>query len=618
MAEQGTLRVLLVEDSDDDARLIEHALRRAGYPVALERVASGMGMAQALHAGHWDVILADYSLPGFGALAALRLLHDTGRDLPFIIVSGTIDEEQAVTALRAGAHDFVTKANLARLGPAIDRERREAENRRQRRQAEVRLRETMDAMLEGAQLIGFDWRYLYVNDAAAGQGRQPREALLGRTMMDAYPGIEQTPYFAALGACMAQRSARRTENEFTYPDGERGWFELVIQPAPEGLLILSRDITERKQFEAQIQRQLSRLSALRAIDLAITSSLDLRLTLDVFLDQVLQQLAVDAADVWLLDPASQTLTFAAGRGFRAAPGEPARLGLGAGRAGRAVVERRTITAHGPGADTPAAGGRSPRTGRLEPEGFLAYYGVPLIAKGQALGVLELFHRAPLNPAPEWLEFLEALAGQAAIAVENATLFDTLQRSHRHLLQAYDETIEGWSRALDLRDHETEGHSQRVTDLTLRMARLAGVDAERLQTLRFGALLHDIGKLGVPDAILLKPGPLSEDEWKVMRRHPALAHQMLSPIEFLRDALEIPFCHHEKWDGTGYPRGLKGEAIPLAARLFAVVDVWDALRSDRPYRPAWTAERARAEILALAGSHFEGKAVELFEKVMGDW
>jgi putative nucleotidyltransferase with HDIG domain len=204
-----------------------------------------------------------------------------------------------------------------------------------------------------------------------------------------------------------------------------------------------------------------------------------------------------------------------------------------------------------------------------------------------------------------------LARQAAIAIDNTELFNGLQRSNAELVLSYDTTLEGWSRALELRDRETEGHTQRVTEMTLRLARALGMSDKELSHARRGALLHDIGKMGVTDAILLKPGPLTDEEWDIMRQHPQFAYEMLSPIAYLRPALDIPYCHHEKWDGTGYPRGLKGEEIPLAARIFAVVDVWDALRSDRPYRPAWPKEKALEHIRAGSGTHFDPKVVEAF-------
>jgi HD-GYP domain-containing protein (c-di-GMP phosphodiesterase class II) len=183
-----------------------------------------------------------------------------------------------------------------------------------------------------------------------------------------------------------------------------------------------------------------------------------------------------------------------------------------------------------------------------------------------------------------------------------------------LILAYDSTIEGWSRALDYKDKETEGHSRRVTEMTLRIAREMGMNEEELVHVRRGALLHDIGKMGIPDSILLKLGPLTEEEWEIMRLHPVYSYDLLYPIAYLRPALDIPYCHHEKWDGTGYPRGLKGEQIPLTARIFAVVDVWDALRSDRPYRSARSEEQTIENIRALSGIQFDPKVVDIFFKL----
>lgn len=184
--------------------------------------------------------------------------------------------------------------------------------------------------------------------------------------------------------------------------------------------------------------------------------------------------------------------------------------------------------------------------------------------------------------------------------------------------AYDATIEGWSHALDLRDKETEGHSLRVTELTVILARAFGLRDTELVQVRWGALLHDIGKMGVPDGILLKPGALTDEEWIAMKKHPIFAYEMLSPIRYLRMALDIPYCHHERWDGTGYPRGLSGDQIPLIARIFAVVDVWDAVTSKRPYRPAWTRSEALKYIQTSSGTHFDPQVVNLFlEVIEGD-
>jgi putative nucleotidyltransferase with HDIG domain len=254
-------------------------------------------------------------------------------------------------------------------------------------------------------------------------------------------------------------------------------------------------------------------------------------------------------------------------------------------------------------------------GLLVDEHFTCCIAEPLIAKGQVIGVLEVFQRVPLNPDPDWQEFLVSLAGQAAIAVDNAQLLDKLQRSNIELASAYDATIEGWSRALDLRDKETEGHTQRVTLWTEHLAREMKVPEEDILHIRRGALLHDIGKMGIPDNILLKPGPLTKEEWEIMRKHPEYASQLLSPIQFLRPALAIPYSHHERWDGKGYPHGLKGERIPLPARMFTLVDVWDALTSDRPYRAAWAPQKTLEYIETQSGTMFDPAILRVFLRLI---
>jgi PAS domain S-box-containing protein/putative nucleotidyltransferase with HDIG domain len=363
----------------------------------------------------------------------------------------------------------------------------------------------------------------------------------------------------------------------------------------------------RTTLYEQTVNQLGRLAALRTIDMAITSSLDLNLTLNVVLDQVIKQLSMDAADILLLKPDLQMLEFASGKGFKTQSIETGSLRLGEGPPGRAALERKTLFL----GDLAQAALPLKRRKLLDDEKFVSYYAAPLIAKGKVKGVLEVFHRSALTHDRQLVQFLEALSDQAAIAIDNSALFHDLQRSNIDLALAYDATIEGWSRALDLRDKETEGHTQRVTEVALKLARAVGVSDEQLVHIRRGALLHDIGKMGVPDSILLKPDKLTDEEWELMRKHPGYAYEMLMPIAHLRPALDIPYCHHEKWDGTGYPRGLSGEQIPLSARIFAVVDVWDALRSDRPYRAGWENEKVLNYLREQSGKHFDPRVVEIF-------
>jgi putative two-component system response regulator len=329
------LRVLVVEDSEHDTELLMRELRRGGFDPVHQRVQTAADMRSALDRESWDLVISDHSVPQFNSTAALALLRGTGRDIPFIIVSGTIGEEAAVEAMRAGANDYIVKGRLARLDPAIRREITEAHHRRARREAEQALQE---------------------------------------------------------------------------------------------------------------------------------------------------------------------------------------------RDRRAALE---------------------------------------------------------------------------------------------LAEAYDATLEGWARALELRDRETEGHSRRVTELTLRLARFIGASEEDCAHIRRGSLLHDIGKMVIPDAILLKASPLTPDEAALMRKHPTFAYQLLAPIAYLQPALDIPYCHHEKWDGSGYPRGLKGEAIPLAARIFAPADIWDALRSERRYRPAWPLARVRDHIGSVAGTHLDPEIARRFLVMMDE-
>lgn len=370
---------------------------------------------------------------------------------------------------------------------------------------------------------------------------------------------------------------------------------------------IAANAIHRVTLYEQTEQQLHHLLALHQIDLAISTNFELNVTLEIILTYVQSELGVDASSLLLLNPSTNVLEYVAGLGFNTGHIKETNLKLGDGVAGRAALEQRTITCP----DIKKNGEIFSRPTLLTAEAFEAHYATPLLVQGQVKGVLEIFHRSPFEPDQEWTNYFETLATQAAIAIDNASLLQNLQRTNQELTEAYDATIEGWSRALDLRDRETEGHTQRVTEMALKLAEKIGMSETEKADMRRGALLHDIGKMGVPDSILHKPGGLNDSEWKIMRQHPSFAYQMLSPIPYLRQAIEISYCHHEKWDGTGYPHGLKGEEIPLAARVFAVADVFDALTSDRPYRKAWTEEEAYSYIESHAGTHFDPQIVKVF-------
>ena len=376
------------------------------------------------------------------------------------------------------------------------------------------------------------------------------------------------------------------------------------------LLMILAEITgnaiHRAELFGQSQEQIHKLTTLRDIDAAIASSTDLRVTLNILMDHTLKHLKVDAVDIMLYHPELQSLTYLCSAGFNnPAPSRPL-MRLGEGLAGQVVMKGGSE--HVTDLRTSNEVKRDPMLIR---EGFITYFGIPLIIKGQIKGVFEIFHRSLFTPPVEWMQFLQTLAGQAAIAIDNAQLFDHLQKSNQEVTQAYDTTLEGWARALELRDRETEGHTRRVTELTMKLARFMEISDDELINIYRGVLLHDIGKMGVPDQILRKTGPLNDSEWIEMRKHPEYAFNLLAPIPFLRPALDIPYCHHEHWDGTGYPRGLKGEQIPLAARIFSIVDIWDALLSDRSYRKAWPEPKVIDYLKEISEKILDPKIVAIF-------
>lgn len=368
-----------------------------------------------------------------------------------------------------------------------------------------------------------------------------------------------------------------------------------------------------KLFE-EAKRRAACLQALREIDIAITNNLDLRVTLNLVSEKVISSLSVEAVDIFLVNEEAKTLTYIAGKGVNDSPSEKLQIYAGQHLLNLCDFDDSfsALSSNSP-QDFPPLNKRIAKLKREQ--GIVCWHLIPLRAKGNVQGLLAVYRCDAFILDAEWKEFLDMIANQAAIAIDNARLLNGLKRSNIELTSAYDATIEGWSRALDLRDKETEGHSERVTDLTLRLASALGLSDIELVNIRRGALLHDIGKMGIPDSILFKAGPLNENEWNVMKKHPVYAYDMLFPIEYLRLALDIPYAHHEKWDGTGYPRGLKGEQIPIAARIFAIIDVWDALSSDRPYRNAWRKERIREYISSLSGVQFDPQIVGLFLKMM---
>ncbi|MCA9764338.1 MAG: PAS domain S-box protein [Gemmatimonadetes bacterium] len=380
---------------------------------------------------------------------------------------------------------------------------------------------------------------------------------------------------------------------------------------PVGVQGTIRDIRQRLESAAKLRVVIDRLDSLRRVDQSISAMLPLTLLSQRVASEACTALDIDAAAVLHLVEPEHRLMPLATSGFQTSLSDGVSMRLDEGLIGRSAREGRALS---------VADVQDPASGFLRgdiaaAEGLRGFASAPMIVQGRVVGALAVFRRRVGALQPDELEFLELLAGQAAIGSQHVENVRRLATANEGLLSAYDANIEGWSRALDYRDHETQGHSARVTAIAVALARAAGIEGDELRFIRWGALLHDIGKMGVPDHILRKPGPLTEEERDVIRTHPTIARDLLKPIRFLERALPIPVFHHERWDGSGYPHGLAGEDIPLAARLFAVVDVFDAMRTTRPYRVGWPEARVLEHLDELAGSGLDPDLVALFRQVM---
>jgi len=393
---------------------------------------------------------------------------------------------------------------------------------------------------------------------------------------------------------------------------------LARSGGPESANFL-RDVSRITQSLAEIEQAVvdqlkhreSQLGALMGVGRAINSSLGLKRVLEEVMDTLIALMRAERGFLMLRESDGQ-LSVRIARGI-----DHINLDEVSFKVSRTIVERVAETGE------TILTTNAQEDPRFENQMSVAAYQLrsilcaPLKIKNELIGVIYVDNRARAGIFQvQDQNLITAFSDQAAVAIDNARLFDDLQDKNRELEEAYQATLEGWVSALDMRDKETEGHTQRVTVLTQRLAKTMGVNDDEMVHITRGALLHDIGKMAIPDGILLKPGALTDDERELIKQHPVYAYDMLRRIEFLLPAIDIPYCHHEKWDGSGYPRGLKGEEIPFAARIFPVIDVWDALTSDRPYRKGLPHDEVRERIKADAGKHFDPQVVDAFLQ-MGD-
>ena len=353
----------------------------------------------------------------------------------------------------------------------------------------------------------------------------------------------------------------------------------------------------------------SDLSLLLQVSRALAASLDLEDVLQTAIESAVRTLGLDTGAIYLLEGADLILGATTPplppelpEAFRRAPLESHP------HIGRCIRVREPVALDDWTPDAMTGAERAV----CEARGLRSILFVPLTVAEEAVGAFIVGSVGTVRTfAEKDVDLCRALSHEIGLALANARLYESLQRSHEELARAYDATIEGWSLALEMRDDETQGHALRVASLAVELGRAMGIPGDELVHLRRGALLHDIGKMVVPDAILRKPGPLTEEEWAVMRRHPEDGRDFLRKVAYLEPALDVPYAHHERWDGTGYPRGLRGEEIPLAARVFAVADAYDALTSDRPYRAAWPEEDVLEHLRRCAGKEFDPQVVAVF-------
>ncbi|HOD44376.1 MAG TPA: transporter substrate-binding domain-containing protein [Anaerolineaceae bacterium] len=486
------------------------------------------------------------------------------------------------------------------------------------KQSEEKYRSVVENMTDGI-LVTVGERVLYVNHQVCQMTGYTSEELLQISILDLVHREDKEIIRTRTRLTMEGKIVPVMENPIRIYLRQGGEKYVLIQSVgiqwegQQAVMSILTDITQQKQVDADLQRQLNHLDALRSVDLAILSGMEIMPAMQLLLQKVIDQLGVDAADVLVHSREEDRLMYLAEYGFILSLPPYTRIEQTDSLANKVMQTKHIVS-------IPQLGGRmGDRVGHplRVSEGFHSYYGVPLQVKDQVKGVLEIFHRTSFELDRHTITLLQSLADQAAIMIENADLFRQLEESNQELTEAYDATIRGWARALDLRNAEAGDHTRRLLALTVRLAQKMGVLDEEMDHLRRGVVLHDIGKMAIPDEILLKPGPLTAEEWDIMRQHPIFAQKLLATIPFLQKAVDIPVTHHERWDGTGYPAGLRGEEIPLAGRIFAVVDVWDALTHDRVYHTAWSREQALAYLRNQAGSQFDPQVVEKFFEILNE-
>jgi putative nucleotidyltransferase with HDIG domain len=634
-------RILIVEDEEGIAIHLDFLLKRINC-IGLGSIAYGEEAIERASVLHPDLILMDINLAGkMDGIEAARLINEQ-HDIPIIFLTALSQDDNIRSAQRSHPYAYLVKPVKepdlhAAIEVALYKHKMEASLK----ESEQRYRLLFDKMNNGSCLgevvfdsdgCPIDLRFLALNTAFETMVKVKAGDLVGCTLQEAFPDFDAQYLISTLGRVALTGDS--INFEYYLITSECYLSVTAYSPKSGQFALVTEDISERRQVQQALQkseeqlresyhrleRGLRQMSILRSIDQVITTCTDYVSMASAIMEDVASPGDVDAAVLFIPNmPAAGRVRGTGPLGLLRMAGM---VGFPESAVDSSVINWQTMLATQvyhtlqPIYITNIQKENHPGAGTLhQTTGFSICAVLPLISRHQVKGVFEFFLRQTNELDNDWRTFLQSLALQTTIGFDHVEMLENLKRSNRELALAYDETIKGWALALELREKEDRGHAERVASLSVRLAAALGYAGESLDNIRRGAFLHDIGKMAVPDNVLYKTGPLNPEEWVTMRKHPTDGYRILSDIDYLRPALDVVYNHHEKWDGSGYPRGLRGEEIPLSARIFAVVDVWDAITNDRPYRPAWSIADAQAYMMQQTGKHFDPRVIDVFLKIV---
>lgn len=608
------LRLLLLEDSPVDAELNERGLRKAGINFTSLRVESLHAFVSALDDFKPDLILADYHLPGFDGLQALAVACEKYPEIPFIFVTGAMGEERAVDSIKHGATDYIIKDRLARLPLAVQRALEEKTLRLRRRESEERYHQLFENMGSGVAIFQPDaacqtFILKSINRAAERIDQIRREEVIGRSVEEIFPGVRNMGLLDIFKRVCQGGEVEQSSVEL-YQDGRvSSWRENNVYRLETGEVVaVYEDVSERISREARIKhlnRVLRTISACNEDLVRARSEDDLLIAVCRNIVEIGGHLLA-----WVAYPGEDTEgrpTAVAHFGDETLFQSHAELLHDPEHARHcltvtAMRERQTASC------SRLMDGPECRFDKLHQLGVNSIMALPLINDSRLYGVLTAFSAVPDVFDADEMRLMEELAADLAYGID--ALRTTAERDHyvSQFSQAMKNTVTAIARTLEMRDPYTAGHQQRVTALSVSIARAMGLGEEVIEGLYFGAMIHDIGKISVPAEILSKPGALSKIEYQLIQCHPDTGLEIVQGVEFPWPVAEMIAQHHERMDGSGYPKGLSGNKIIIEARIIAVADVVEAMSSHRPYRPARGIAAALKEIEQGKGSHYDPAVV----------